>query len=127
VNAERNPMVALTELKSKGSQALDEMQRAVRLSSDQRAVLDRGTQAMNLAVGDAIEKLAHFRRQKELHSRDFVPVALEVLQAVKKADDAFRDGLDAPQLRALDENGFDILSQVDPLVFLRLMTEPETR
>jgi hypothetical protein len=122
-HGDENPALVLMKLKDKGSDALAEMQRAVRLSSDQRATLDRATQAMNLAIGDAIEHFAR-RNTDEVKPRELIPIAIDALTAMKKADDDFRASLDDGQRRALDENGFEVLSQIDPLVLLRLMPAP---
>lgn len=111
----------MSEMKNKGQEALDRMQRATRLSSDQRATLDKTAQAMNLALGDAIERFAKLGPVKDPRSRDLIPIALDTLSAMKKADDDFRASLGPDQVRALDEDGFDMLSRIDPMVFLRFL------
>jgi len=124
--AKDNMLAMMLGAKSKAREALDRMQRATRLSSDQRASLDRGVTAMNLALGDAIERFAKYGQAREPRSRDLLPIAIDALTALKRTDDDFRATLDPTQSRALDEDGFDLMSQIDPLIFLRLMpTEPK--
>jgi hypothetical protein len=109
--------------KDKARVALDKMQRATRLSSDQRAGLDQGVAAMNLALGDAVERFAKFGG-KEPRIRELLPIALDALNALKKADDDFRNSLDSGQQRDLDTDGFEVVSQIDPMIFLRFLTPP---
>jgi hypothetical protein len=120
-----NMMSMLFAAKEKGHEALDKMQRATRLSSDQRATLDHAVDAMNLALGDAVERFAKYGGHAEPKLRDAIPIALDALNALKKADDDFRASLDDTQRRALDTDGFEVVSQVDPMIFLRFLTAPE--
>jgi hypothetical protein len=121
-----NMMSMLFAAKEKGHEALEKMQRATRLSSDQRATLDHAVDAMNLALGDAVERFAKYGGQhSEPKLRDAIPIALDALNALKKADDDFRASLDDTQRRALDTDGFEVVSQVDPMIFLRFLVPPD--
>lgn len=120
-----NMMSMLFAAKEKGHEALEKMQRATRLTSDQRATLDHAVDAMNLALGDAVERFAKYGGHVEPKLRDAIPIALDALNALKKADDDFRASLDDTQRRALDTDGFEVVSQVDPMIFLRFLVPPD--
>jgi hypothetical protein len=101
--------------KSQAAQARTDIAQQLRLRSDQVSALDRVIDDMN----DAMRDLAARGEQAGDHAsaNDHIEQGMQLLGALKRANEQLRALLDDDQLRQLDQSGFDISHQLDPSAY----------
>ncbi len=108
---------------AQSAQLIEQLRRRVELTADQEAVLQSESAEMNKRLGEAIDRARALG--DDAGSRDVVEIGLDALTAIKHADDGFRASLSPQQREKLQGASFDILSQFDPMLLLKL-SQPAT-
>jgi len=107
---------ALDGYKRDTSKKLADLKQKLQLSPEQDKLLGDRIEAMNHDVVAAADRLlALLAKSKDPPPRQLIAALGDGLDALRGADQAFRDALDDQQRAALDADGFDLTSQIDPL------------
>jgi hypothetical protein len=99
-----------------------------RLPPDKQQALDRTIKGMNGEFAQAASEIADqlARKGKAITPRDMADVGVRLLDIYRRADDAFKGGLDDAGRAALDSTRFDPLTQIDMEAFRKLAETMES-
>ncbi|HZS41973.1 MAG TPA: hypothetical protein VFF06_34320 [Polyangia bacterium] len=119
-----NPADVVLNWNLGASRLVDDLRRRANLTEEQQTTLRSASADMNRELSEAIDRFKALDESKAT-SRDAIDIALDALKAIKRADDTFRSGLSPQQRESLDRERFDVLSQLDPMLLLKL-SQPTT-
>ena len=109
----------IDKFKAKQQKTLADIDAKAHLDEAQRRVLHERLEQMNERLGTALDRLLLLVSQKDTPPpRKFVDALADGFGALRDADDGFRASLSDAQRATLDQEGFDLVAQLDPTVLI---------
>lgn len=108
----------------RSTQAKASFLEAADLNAEQKAGMNKVVAELNVAVKSVVEEaLASGKFKEKPESRDVVDMMVSMGEVYLQTDEHLRQVLNQEQMATASEQGFDIMSQVDPEVVMPLLLQ----